>query len=406
MRTLTVACLTICVLFQTGCTLAPKLTMQSASRPNQKASEKYLAARRLESQGKYELARERYRELLDKHPKNPDYLHRLGVVCTQLQRFAEAERYYERARKQDPKNAPLLADMGYSYYIKGDQVTSERLLRDALNLKPSDKKATSNLALVVGDQGKTEEALTLLREVGDEASALAGLAYIHMRRGEADLAEQRYRDALALNPALKDAIDGLARIDKQKKLDETLLAKAATEKAKADAKADPADATAKTDEIQQAIATKSANPKAIKLANFSDEWLDLDEPRKLVDKEEASELEAPEDSAEVMAFDDEPSMDDELMSDNAAKIPQKQIASSEGWNDDDIAIGEPVTASKPRRTSTVVPAGLDLFDGGDDPFAPSTSQSNRPSSAPPNSGARKPKLLRTTSIEMDEGKDQ
>ena len=158
---------------------------------NQEAAEKFLAARRLEGQGKFEKARECYEEMLEKSPDNPKYLHRMAVVCTQLQRFGEANKYYEKARKLDPKNASVLADMGYSSYAKGDYVAAERQLRESLNMKPSVKRTLSNLALALGAQGKMEESLSILREAGDEASALAGLAYIHNRRGEIEEARQR-----------------------------------------------------------------------------------------------------------------------------------------------------------------------------------------------------------------------
>ena len=59
-----------------------------------------------------------------------------------------------------------------------------------------------------------EESLELLRSVRGDAEALADIAYIHRQRGEMDLAERRYREALSLNPKLKPAIRALAELSK------------------------------------------------------------------------------------------------------------------------------------------------------------------------------------------------
>ena len=199
---------------QSGCASISAGTATRTRTPASAVASRYLEATDFEKRDKLEQAREIYQELLDKNPQNADYMHRLAVVCTRLQRNAEAASFYERARKLDPDNAALLADMGYFYYLNGDLPESERMLRKALHLKPSYVRATNNLALVVGVKGDLEESLSLLQRIGNGAQTRASLGYIHQQRGETTLATALYREALKIDPKLTDASRALARLTK------------------------------------------------------------------------------------------------------------------------------------------------------------------------------------------------
>jgi len=217
MRIVTISTLVMGFLLQFGCvtTLSPTATPSRLQAYHDQIAAQYVAANDFETQGDLEAARKLYLELHEKHPKNADYLHRLAVVNTRLQRYSEANSYYCRAHEIDPTNPRLLADMGYTYYLTGDIQEAEAVLRESLRVKPNDPRATNNLALVVGSQGNIEECLTLLNQVNSQAESLGCLAYIHAQRGELDLAEERYTEALTLNPNLKNASKALAELQKR-----------------------------------------------------------------------------------------------------------------------------------------------------------------------------------------------
>lgn len=205
------------LVFQVGCVsmLSPTATPSRMQAYNDDIAAKYVTANDLERAGKFEQARQIYQELHTKHPRNGDYLHRLAVVNTQLKRYGEASNYYERAQVANPRNVRLLADMGYFAYMRGDLSYAEQILRDAQKIKPNDRRVINNLALVKASQGKLQECQTVLKGLGDEALALESLAYIYSVRGDTGLAEQKYREALALNPELKSAQAGLAELAKR-----------------------------------------------------------------------------------------------------------------------------------------------------------------------------------------------
>ena len=213
------------VLFQMGCaglTLSPTATPARLRVYNDEIASQYVTANNFEREGQFEEARQIYLGLHEKHPQNPDYLHRLAVVNTRLHRYDEAATYYERARLAEPKNVRMLADMGYSAYLKGDLTTSEEVLRDAIRIQPGNARVINNLALVLGARGKMDECQSLLDQLGDDTKKLTSLGYIYAKRGEMNLAEARYREALAINPNLTYAKEALAGILQQQIPDEDL----------------------------------------------------------------------------------------------------------------------------------------------------------------------------------------
>lgn len=217
MRICFVASLFAGLFIQVGCVsmLTPTATPSRMRAYNDDIATRYVTANDLERDGKFEQARLIYQDLHQKHPKNPDYLHRLAVVNTQLKRYGEAANYYERAQVASPRNVRLLADMGYFFYIRGDLSHAEQTLKEAQRLKPNDQRVINNLALVKASQGKMQETEELLKGLGDEARALESLAYIYAVRGQSSLAESKYREALAINPELASAQKGLAELAKR-----------------------------------------------------------------------------------------------------------------------------------------------------------------------------------------------
>ena len=283
MRVQTLALLAAGLVLQVGCVTTPSLTAQAHRRqPDLRVAKKYLAARQLESRGKLEQAREIYMSLLEQQPENPEYQHRLAVVCTGLQRFGEANSLFARARQRTPKNVSLLTDMGYSLYVRGDSKEAERVLRQALALRPDDERAASNLALVIGVQGNLDESLAVLRKVGDESSALVGLAYIHSQRGESDLAEQRYREALERNPNQHDAKIALAQLAKRRTSPSEIFDTAITQATASQQQEELPRLEKNSTAVQQVSASEDSSDTAVSQASFFEESTEPNEPARLV----------------------------------------------------------------------------------------------------------------------------
>ena len=88
---------------------------------------------------------------------------RLAVLYDRQCDYARALPEYEQALKLSPKDADLLNDLGYCHYGRGDWAEAEKCLRRAVALRPDHRRAWVNLGLVLGRQGRWDEAIIEFR---------------------------------------------------------------------------------------------------------------------------------------------------------------------------------------------------------------------------------------------------
>src|SRR5215212_1736935 len=93
-------------------------------------------------------------------PDNPDWriLSVQGTALDQLGRHDEARGYYASALKIVPDEPSVLSNLGLSYVLSKDLPKAEETLRRAYALAGTDPRIRSNLAMVVGLQGRAAEA--------------------------------------------------------------------------------------------------------------------------------------------------------------------------------------------------------------------------------------------------------
>lgn len=83
----------------------------------------------------------------------------IGVTMDQLDQHKQARTYYQRALTLSPENgSKILSNIGLSYALEGDPANAEIALRKAVASPNADPRAKQNLAIVLGVQGKFEEA--------------------------------------------------------------------------------------------------------------------------------------------------------------------------------------------------------------------------------------------------------
>ncbi len=101
-----------------------------------------------------------------------------GAVLDQLGRTDEARLAYRSALEIQPNEPTVLSNLGMSYLLTGDTRTAETYLRNAASQPGADSRVRQNLALVVGLQGRFDEAQQIAsRELRPE-QAQANLAYL------------------------------------------------------------------------------------------------------------------------------------------------------------------------------------------------------------------------------------
>jgi Flp pilus assembly protein TadD len=113
-------------------------------------------------------------------PDRPDW--RLysaeGAVLDQLGRSSEARSRYRMALQMQPNDPSVLSNMGMSFVLSGDLKTAEGFLRQASQQPGADSRVRQNLALVVGLQGRFQEAEQLAAQELDPQQAAANLEYL------------------------------------------------------------------------------------------------------------------------------------------------------------------------------------------------------------------------------------
>src|SRR4051812_7980829 len=113
-------------------------------------------------------------------PDQPDWriLSVQGAVMDQMGRHADAQRYYASALRIVPEEPSVLSNLGLSYALSKDLKRAEETLRRASSKGTIDKRVRQNLALVVGLQGRFQEAETIARSDLPETEAAANVAYL------------------------------------------------------------------------------------------------------------------------------------------------------------------------------------------------------------------------------------
>lgn len=113
-------------------------------------------------------------------PDQPDWrlLSAEGAVLDQLGLPLKARQRYTMALDINPNEPSILSNMAMSYLLEDDLKTAETYLKQAVQQPGADSRVRQNLALVVGLQGRYDEAMNIARDELSPAQADANIAYL------------------------------------------------------------------------------------------------------------------------------------------------------------------------------------------------------------------------------------
>jgi tetratricopeptide (TPR) repeat protein len=183
--------------------------LREANRDPQEASTAVAKGMNLERSGQLDKARETYELILKENPKHPEALHRLAVVGDKQRRHKEAQDNYLEAIKLQPRNAELFNDLGYSFYLSHQPEKAESALVKATQLEPKSARYRNNLALVIGQQGRIQEAFEQFGQAGSEADAHYNVAFLYASQNQPQQAKLCFQRALAKDPGHEKASKAL-----------------------------------------------------------------------------------------------------------------------------------------------------------------------------------------------------
>jgi Flp pilus assembly protein TadD len=101
-----------------------------------------------------------------------------GTLRAKQGQHAEAQQYFLAALELEPNAVSVTNNLALSYALDNKADRAEELLRKAMATGPEDKRVRQNLALVLGLQGKYEEARQLASIDIPAADAKANVAYL------------------------------------------------------------------------------------------------------------------------------------------------------------------------------------------------------------------------------------
>jgi tetratricopeptide (TPR) repeat protein len=113
--------------------------------------------------GRAEKAIEEFKQLTELDPTARSYAF-LGLCYRQLGRFDEAQKYFQKGLKKDPRNPSCLFNIGYIEERQGNHEAAEQRFQEVLRLSPGHAEALLELANLRIASKKYAEAGELLRK--------------------------------------------------------------------------------------------------------------------------------------------------------------------------------------------------------------------------------------------------
>jgi Tfp pilus assembly protein PilF len=176
---------------------------QNELSPRQAAEACIATAEELETAGHLREAVSLYEKGRQHDPEAIDYSRRLAVLYDRLDLPVKARPEYRAAIKCSPDNADTLNDYGYFLYRQGELIEAESQLRRALELAANHERVWTNLGIVLAHQGRYGEAFEAFTRVVGPAAAHSNVGAILAKQGQVEQAQRAFRQALALNPELR-----------------------------------------------------------------------------------------------------------------------------------------------------------------------------------------------------------
>ena len=149
-----------------------------------------------------------------------------GVRMFEQARYHDALKHFQEANYADAKNVDAYYNLGATYHRLGVVEKNETYLRQAENYyemavarNEDHPEAYRGLAVLLADQGRTQEAFSLLetwaQKKPESADARIELARLCEEFGDRAHAESRLTEAVALDPNSGRAWAALARLREQ-----------------------------------------------------------------------------------------------------------------------------------------------------------------------------------------------
>ena len=192
---------------------AKPVTMSWFGKKREPTPELYVAtARMYERNGNFDGAVDQYQKALKKAPNDVPALLGYAHLLDHQNKLVEATTQYQKAIKANSKESAAYNDLGLCLARRGMFGDATKNVTKAVELQPDRVLYRNNLAKLLVEQNRSEEALAQLRTVHTESIAHYNLAVLLDEHKQESLAETHLRQALELDPSFTQARDWTFRL--------------------------------------------------------------------------------------------------------------------------------------------------------------------------------------------------
>jgi len=171
--------------------------------PDNATALSYLGITRFDSHGP-EYSAELFERAAALDPQNASFANNLGNAFFEMKQLDDAARHYERAIAMKPDLGEPYANLAIILRHRGDRVRAEALLREAVELSPTNYYALNNLGMMLVEDERLEEAMVFLglamRHAAGRKAAAPLLAIAFWVAGRKDEALELVKEWLAQQP--------------------------------------------------------------------------------------------------------------------------------------------------------------------------------------------------------------
>ena len=154
-----------------------------------------------------------YREAIQLDPKSRLALLEYARFLDRQEQFDRAITLYRHAEKLHRRDPAVQNDLGLCFARHGRNEQAIAAFEKAIELAPGAALYRNNIAMVLVDMGRDDEALRHLLAVNGRAVAEYNMGYLLHKTGKTVQAEQHFRAAAHYNPHMKQAQWWVARVE-------------------------------------------------------------------------------------------------------------------------------------------------------------------------------------------------
>ena len=172
---------------------------------------------RSEQTGEWDLAVMQYEKALAIDKNSAPRWSAMRICSTAEGKRSKRLDYYVRAVKANPNDASVVNDLGLCYARQGKFRPALEYLGKAVELQPDRELYRNNIATVLVEVGRVDEAVSQIAAVYGEPIAHYNVGVLLKQQGKRQEAANQFARAIAQDPGMDDAREWLDRLNAEER---------------------------------------------------------------------------------------------------------------------------------------------------------------------------------------------